>query len=196
MNSKLCILILAAGASTRMKKAKQLLPWGNTSLVNHVIETALESRATETYVVLGASYEAIHEKIKDKKVSIVFNENFESGIASSIRVGVKEILKTKQPLGVLIMLGDQPFVRSEYLNEMIEAFAANNIGVVCSNYGNTIGVPVIFGAEYFNELLELRGDRGATTIISKYKEKGIILNPGIAVQDIDTMEDYIKYRPD
>lgn len=195
MKSELCILILAAGASKRMKEAKQLLPWGSTSLVNHSINTALATRANATFIVLGAYHERIANEIMDNNISILINEDYESGIASSIGAGIRGILQSKQPSGILIMLSDQPFITGKYLDEMIDTFKKNAVSVVCTDYDEKVGVPVIFGAECFQELLELKGDNGAALLISEYKTEGIALKAGNAVQDIDTMEDYLKYRP-
>jgi len=195
MNSKPCILILAAGASSRMKEAKQLLPWGDTSLVRHVINTALATKSNSTFIVLGADHERISDEIKGENVSILHNKDYESGISASIAVGIKGILQTQQPSGILIMLSDQPFISSAYLNEMIDTFTKNNLRIVSTDYGDKMGVPAIFGVECFQELLQLKGDMGAARLISESINKSTALNAGKAIQDIDTMEDYLKHRP-
>ncbi|MEN8788276.1 MAG: nucleotidyltransferase family protein [Flavobacteriaceae bacterium] len=195
MNSKLCILILAAGASRRMQKVKQLLPWGKTSLVRHVVSNALATKSRSTFIVLGAFHQKITDEIRGEKVSILLNEHHELGISSSIAVGVSGILKKEQPSGILIMLSDQPFISSDYLDEMIDAFKKKNKGIVSTDYGDKIGVPAVFGAEYFQELQHLTGDKGAAQLISASINEGIALKAGKAVQDIDTIEDYLKHRP-
>ncbi len=195
MNSNPCILILAAGASSRMKEAKQLLPWGNTSLIRHVIKTALATKGKATFIVLGANHQRISDEIKEEKVSILLNEDYESGISSSIAVGIKGILQTQQPSGILIMLSDQPFISSAYLDKMIDTFTDNNFRIVSTDYGNKIGVPAIFGVEYFQDLQQLKGDLGASRLILESINHGVALHAGKAIQDIDTMEDYLKHRP-
>jgi molybdenum cofactor cytidylyltransferase len=178
-----------------MQEVKQLLPWGKTSLVTHVINTALATQTSSAFIVLGAYHHEIADEIRDKKVSILLNEHYELGISSSIAAGVREILKTEQPSGILIMLSDQPFISSEYLDEMMDTFNKKNKGIVSTDYGDKIGVPAIFGPEYFQALQKLTGDKGAARLISAAIGDGIALSPGRAVQDIDTMEEYLKYRP-
>src|SRR5690349_3371926 len=109
---KAAIVILAAGASTRMGQSKQLLKWSDQTLLNHTIDTALSTAASVT-VVLGANEQTHKEAIKGKKVSVVVNSDWQSGMGSSLKAGVRSL--SKDPDAVIVMVCDQPYVSKEHL---------------------------------------------------------------------------------
>jgi len=185
---KTAILILAAGNSTRMGTAKQLLPYKNTTLLGYTIEQAKQSRANATFCVLGASAEPIKKSIENYESEIILNPNFNDGLSSSIVAGINEI-KNKGFNSVLIILADQPNVNSNYLDELLKTSQQNPLKITASNYNSKIGVPAIFPKNYFNQLLKLEGDKGAKNILNNNKAD-IIKMPSFNLTDIDTKEDY------
>ncbi len=164
-------------------------------MVGHVVNTALSTKSDATFIVLGAYHQQIADEIKEEKVSILLNEHYKQGLSSSIAAGVKGILKIEQPSGILIVLSDQPFISGGYLDEMIDTFQKKNKGIVCTDYGDKIGVPAVFGPDFFQELQQLTGDKGAASLISESIDQGIALKAGKAILDIDTKEEYLKHRP-
>lgn len=185
---KIAILILAAGSSSRMGVAKQLLPAGKTTLLGITIKHALQSNANEVYCVLGANAEAIEKSIKEYNVKLVNNTNYKSGLSSSIVEGVKTITKLSFD-SVLILLGDQPHITSHYLNDMINSHKNHSEKIIASNYNATVGVPAIIPKAHFNELLILQGDKGAKELLNSKKHEIIQLDNTNLV-DIDTKKDY------
>ncbi|GAA4271875.1 nucleotidyltransferase family protein [Aquimarina gracilis] len=192
-NPKIAQLILAAGASNRMGEPKQLLPWKNTTLIDHAISQSLVMKEVSTYVVLGAYYDSIYRQISQLPVTVINNPDWERGMGSSIQVGIKAILKDIPTLdAALISLIDQPLIPATHYKDLITSFAKNNVPIVASDLGNRIGVPAIFSKRVFKELVELKEDYGARFIIKKYLKaiKTIPLtDQGI---DIDTQEQYQK----
>lgn len=188
-NSNIVILILAAGASSRMGSIKQLLPWKNTTLLGNAIETA-KKVSTDVYVVLGASAEEIKSTVKEE-VHFVINKDWENGLGSSIAYGVETIANNnKNYEGVLVMLADQPFINNNYLKELILLFKTKDKGIIATNYGSQVGVPVLFSVNYFNELQQLNKDFGAKNILKKYNEDVLKIQSKGKEKDIDTPEDY------
>jgi molybdenum cofactor cytidylyltransferase len=183
------IIILAAGSSGRLGKPKQNLVYKGKTLLQRSIETALASVCDPIIVVLGANAAAIQPSVGNYKVIIVDNPDWYAGMASSIRTGIKELLKLNPSVeSVILMLCDQPFVDTYVLNHLIMAKTKEGI-TVCS-YNDSIGPPVLFDAVYFDDLLLLTGREGAKKVIQKYPDKIIeILFPQGSV-DIDTVEDY------
>ena len=120
MNKHISILILAAGASTRMQRVKQLLPWGKHSLIEHVVNNANSSKAKKCYLLLGSNIERIRPLVQNLQVETLENKKWDQGLGKSISVGVEAILKKEDPDAILIILGDQPFVDETYLNKLIE----------------------------------------------------------------------------
>ncbi|MEZ4810928.1 MAG: nucleotidyltransferase family protein [Allomuricauda sp.] len=190
MYDSVAVLILAAGASTRMEgKIKQLLPWNNQALLAHTIQQAIKVTDKVT-VVLGANSEIIKPKIP-QYIEILDNPHWKNGMGSSIAFGVQHLLHTKNVMdGLLIMLVDQPLLDATYLNEMTNHFIAGEHKIVATDYGGNLGVPAIFHSSVLPELTELDQDFGARHILLKYKSQAKIVFPKGREVDIDTIEKY------
>ncbi|WP_417363121.1 nucleotidyltransferase family protein [Galbibacter sp.] len=189
MIPKVAVVILAAGASTRMGVPKQLLPWGNKSLLNHVIHTA-STMDLQIHVVLGANSRMIQEALPSgDHIHVHTNPYWDTGLGSSIAFAVKNLEHDKLD-GILFLLADQPFISSTYLEEMRAHFKENTSSIIVSKFNGNLGVPAIFSSEYFNELETLNADVGAKQIIKMHVDKVLKLDADRYVRDIDTLEDY------
>ncbi|GGZ92580.1 nucleotidyltransferase family protein [Algibacter mikhailovii] len=191
-SSNIAVVILAAGASSRMGKPKQLLDWGGSTLLRHAIKTIKEVKVADIVVVLGAHSETVAHSIQDDSISAIVNSNWHMGLGSSIACAVSHILESKQNMeGVLFVLADQPFVTPIYIENMLARFKNGEAMIIGTSYDNNkMGVPALFDSSYFSELALLNGDNGAKDVLIKQKEKLILLNPGFENIDIDTKEDY------
>ena len=186
---KTAILILAAGSASRMGKMKQLLPYKNTTLLEWIIEQALKSIVKNVFCVLGANKNTIDKKLASNTIKIIYNPNYESGLSTSIVTGI-DFLQKNNFDNALIMLADQPHVTSEYLNSLIEASKNNPSKIIASNYQGSVGVPAMFPKKYFNDLLNLEGDKGAKNFLLKHNSNVLKINSHQNLLDIDTPEDY------
>ncbi|MBT8235830.1 MAG: nucleotidyltransferase family protein [Bacteroidia bacterium] len=187
-------LMLAAGSSSRMGTPKQLLPWGNATLIEHCISVAQQSKLDSILVVLGAEAKAILPSIEALNVDIIINREWASGMASTIRTGVDQLSSVNPPDGILIMLADQPFIKTEELDAMIDAFDSKD-QIIASAYKERLGVPALFGAAHFDLLRSLSGDKGAGAVLNEKKDTIKTLPLPSDLTDIDTMERYISLRP-
>lgn len=185
---KTAILILAAGESSRMGSPKQLLPYQNTTLLGWAIEQAKNSITTDVFCVLGANAVQVQQSIEKKNIEIIINKDFQNGLSSSIVAGINH-LKAKKFDSVLIMLADQPNVNTDYLNKLITASEEKNNNIVASCYPKKTGVPAVFSKQYFNQLLQLKGDKGAKNLLNNSSNKIIIIKDD-NLKDIDTKADY------
>lgn len=187
------ILLLAAGGSTRMGQAKQLLPWGDHTLIEHQIQTLLKT-GNPVNVVVGSNSDLVIHVIKKYPINIVVNPEWESGMGSSISTGINQIShKFQEAHGVLITLLDQPMITTSYIEKMLDAFypVSNQILVSHSSSGWT-GVPVLFDRCYFHELSQLADDEGAKKVIKRHMENVILIEAGELLEDMDTAENYQK----
>lgn len=190
MSEGISILILAAGASTRMgEKVKQLLPWGTSTLIENAVDTAKQV-ADSVFVVLGANKEEIKKAIA-LDVETIYNPNWQSGMGSSISIGVQNILKLNlDQKGLLIMLADQPLIDTSYLNELKKEFDQGNFKIVATSYENRLGVPAVFHQSIIPELVNLNEEYGARHIIKKYHTDIKAVFPNGKELDIDTPKNY------
>lgn len=184
---KTAILILAAGSSSRMRTIKQLLPYKNVTLLGWAIQQAQQSTIKNIFCVLGANKAKIKEQIP--KIEVIYNKNYKEGLSTSIVCGVQH-LQQKGFDSILFMLADQPYVTSEYLNNLVETSKSHPHKIIASFYENTIGVPAVFPKKYFNNLLNLTGDKGAKQLFIKNKADVIKIKPSEKIIDIDTPEEY------
>ena len=187
----IAILILAAGASSRMGGPKQLLPWGNTTLLGHSINMAKGTNAVLITVVLGAHANAVKLAVPMEGINHVLNPNWESGLGNSLAFGVEFLTKREGTYdGILVMLCDQPLMDTEYLNNLIDQFSRGEKGIVATQYGEKVGVPAIFGSKYFPHLLQLNEDFGAKNLLEQCRNDVLSLDPFGKAVDIDTFEEY------
>lgn len=185
------IVILAAGNAKRMKQSKQLLPWGNSSLLGNVITNVLSTDADEVFVVLGAYKDEIKERTDLSQVITLVNENWQQGLGSTIAIATAEIDKKYPNISaVLLVLADQPFISSSHLNKMIELHKKDKEAIIMTKKDDYKGVPVLFPKKYFSELILLSNDEGAKQIINRNKNgvKELVTNDDTT--DIDTFETY------
>jgi molybdenum cofactor cytidylyltransferase len=184
------IVILAAGASTRLGQPKQLLEWQGKSLLQHVSGIAAESVNGPVVVVLGEYADELTDE-PDESARTVLNLGWQEGIASSIRCGLSSLLEiTPAADGVIFLVCDQPHVTTELLKELVATHSKTHKPIVASKYANTLGIPALFDKTMFPELVNLQGDTGAKSIIHQYIELVETVAFPLGHIDIDTASDY------
>ena len=188
---KIAVVVLAAGNAKRLGQSKQLLPWGNSTLLGNVVENVLAVDAHKFFVVLGAYRNEILEKINLSEATVLINDNWQQGLGSSIASAITEIDDKYPELNaVLLVLADQPFIGSIHLNAIIKLYLTEKESIIITRKENYRGVPVLFPRKFFRELMLLSNDEGAKQIINRNKDcvKEIVTLDNIA--DIDTFEAY------
>jgi len=188
MKNVIPVIILAAGASTRMGEPKQLLVYQGKTLLQHAIDTAKSAGFSPVVVVLGAFYDKIVRTIP-QEVLVVDNKLWEQGMASSLKVGLSTV-KARFPAteAVLCMLCDQPLITPEHLQTLNKARGKKP--VIATKYNDIEGIPVIFEQEYFEKLLEIEGAVGARKLIRTYHKDVHAIAFEAASRDVDTPEAY------
>ncbi len=186
-------LLLAAGCSKRMGKPKQLLPWGELTLIEHQINTLLETDQ-DVVVILGAYANEILPIIRRLPVSIYINKNYDEGMGSSIAYGTEMISnKFHDTNGILISLIDQPLVTTFHFLKMIGRFQpSKKMIIVSQSSSGWKGVPVLFDSCYFDLLKTLKHEEGAKRIIPKESRNVRYVNADNLLTDIDTPDVYHK----
>jgi molybdenum cofactor cytidylyltransferase len=186
------LILLAAGASNRLESfPKQLLEFRGKTLIRRAVENALASECGKICVVLGAGAEKIKREISDLPIEIVVNENWQTGMSSSLKCGLEKLLELAPNISAAIVtLGDQPLIDSTIINRLIEVFLESQAPIVAAEYAETIGVPALFARSMFDELTNLSADAGAKQIIKKYAASVEKISVPEAAFDIDTREDY------
>lgn len=185
------MVILAAGASSRMKAIKQILPWKNTTLLGNTIEQGLMAKVDAVFVVLGANKEEIIPTIEGHNISIIENKDWQLGLGKSIACGIEFL--NNSPIqfdGMLIALADQPLLTALHYDKLIAQFSQNDFGIVATQQNKTIGVPAVFSDSYFPQLGELNEDKGAKTLIKENSNDVCLIDANKKALDVDTIQIY------
>lgn len=190
-DTKTGVAVLAAGASTRLGAPKQLLDFRGRPLLQHILDQAEPLPLTVSVLVLGAHAAEVRSAVSPGQFRVVVNEQWQEGVAGSIRLALREALALCPDLeNLLFLLSDQPFVTTQILSELLDLQAQTNSSIAACRYGDTLGVPAVFSKKWFPELLLLQGDSGAGRLIRQYAGEAAILPFEPGAMDVDTEEDY------
>jgi molybdenum cofactor cytidylyltransferase len=187
-------IVLAAGLSTRMGTVKALVSVSGKPLLERVLSTVRESRADEIVVVLGHSAELIQRSIPFGDSRAVINQSYREGMASSLRIGLSNVSPNAE--AALIVLGDQPFLKPQTIDRIIEEYRNNKPEIVIPMYHGFRGNPVLLDRSVFAELAGLTGDMGCRAIFGGHTRgilKIAVEDAGVLV-DFDTKEDIERFE--
>jgi molybdenum cofactor cytidylyltransferase len=185
------IFVLAAGNSSRLGSAKQLLAIGGRNLVQHAVSVALASRIGPVLVVTGARRKAVEETLEEMDVQLVYNPDWEEGMGASIRWGTKTARSLYPDLdGLLFMVCDQPFINPAVLHQLVSRQAESRKPIVASAYAGIRGTPVLFHQTCFDDLEQLNGDKGARPMLATREGDIALVEFDEGKTDIDTVTDY------
>jgi molybdenum cofactor cytidylyltransferase len=179
-----------------MGTMKQLLPWGNRTILQHVVDTASAVNPAEIIVVLGYNASEISGVLKDEPVKIVVNKEFSKGMSSSLMAALRHISPESDTY--VFMLGDQPLVTVDMLQLLLQHHSASKLGITVPVYRNEKGRPVVMDSKYREELMTLEGEIGAKQVIDAHPDdvQEIPVDSEEVIVDIDTREEYKKYSGD
>ncbi|MBW4841712.1 MAG: nucleotidyltransferase family protein [Paenibacillaceae bacterium] len=188
-------LILAGGASRRMGQPKLLLPAPQGSLLKQTIHQALAAGNVRVAVIAPESGPLRREHTEGLPIEWLTTALAERGLGATLAAGVRQLEEHHTPAAVMILLGDQPEISPEAIRQVTDAFTQIGAGIVQSRYDDRPAHPVLFTAELFSELMALDGDAGAKELLHLYQDHLYSVRiPGMAPQDIDTPEEYERYR--
>ena len=188
--SRVAAVVLAAGASSRFGALKQMLPWQGGTLLSHVVDTALESRADPVIVVLGNRAEECGAALDGRPVRIVNNEDWAEGQSTSVKAGLAAVPDNVR--SALFALADQPMVTAHTIDALIARYRSTLAPVVWPEHGGERGNPVLFDRALFPDLMRLSQDAGGRSVLEAHvadAERVSVDDPGILF-DIDTPVDY------
>jgi molybdenum cofactor cytidylyltransferase len=196
-NAQVSAIVLAAGTSTRMGRAKQLLPLGGTTVLAQTLDKVRSARVAEIILVLGASAEAIRQQLPPSLLDglkVVVNQAYVKGMASSLHEGLAALDQRSD--AALIILGDQPFIRPQTLGQIVDGYRRSRAKIVIPSYQGNRGNPVLLDRSVFSEVMALEGDVGCRAIFGSHLEailKVEVEDKGVLL-DIDDQDDYERLK--
>ena len=194
VRSQIGAVVLAAGKSTRMGEPKQLLRIDGKTLLERALTNLRDAKVRDIVVVLGFGAQAIQKHVALDEARVVENTDYEHGMASSLRVGLAALDTNAD--GALIVLADQPFIRAQTLDRIIDQYQDSDAQIVIPMYQGFRGNPVLLDRSVFPEVMALNGDIGCRAVFGDHQEgivKVSVDDIGILL-DIDTKDDYTKLQ--
>jgi molybdenum cofactor cytidylyltransferase len=187
------VVVMAAGASSRMGSPKQTLQFEGNSLLRRATQAALGAGCGPVVVVTGANAELSRRELVGLDVREVVNPRWETGMASSIRAGLQTLWEADSALGAAVfMLCDQPHVTAEVISALVAWYRTTGSPVVASSYSGSFGVPALFGAALFTELEQLEGGAGAKQVVKKHAAQAHFVPFPAGAVDVDTPQDFSR----
>lgn len=172
-DSRVACIILAAGMAMRFGSVKQLVKIKGKSLLQRALDAANNSMADYVLLVVGSNSSDILSKIDLGRAQVILNKNFAKGQATSIKCGVTNL--PGDCSGAIVMVADQPFLKSTHLNKIIKAFKKGKESeVTVLSYLGEPRNPVLIPKKLFPKLLKLMGDVGAKAIIRGYSKLRLV----------------------
>jgi len=184
-------LVLAAGGSKRLGSPKQLLPYGDATLLDRVLETARTCGFDQLLCVLGGSADEVRKRVDLRGATVVVNDDFGEGCSSSIAAALRAVDPRTDVL--VLLLGDQPGVTAATVRKLIEH--RGNARLAACSYDDGRGHPLAFARDAYPELAALHGDKAVWKLLDRHAEEVVdVPIAGRIPRDVDTDEEYRALR--
>ena len=185
-------ILLAAGQSKRIPKENKLLKrFKGKILINHILNQLIKSKVKKIIIVLGHEHSLVKKAIiKNKKIQFTLNKNYKSGIASSIKTGIKKVNKVSK--GFLIVQSDMPFIKKTHINKIYKSIDKKDNPVHLLKFKNKIGNPIGFNSSVISKFKKIKGDVGAKFMVKRLKKDAAIIkvNSKKIFKDLDRLTDF------
>ena len=183
-------IILASGFSKRMKRDKLLMEIEGEKIIERVIKACVVSDLDE--IILVYRKDEVRKVGEKHNIKTCYNENAYLGQSEGLKLGVRNSSNTEY----MFLVGDQPFITSELINELIHEYRKSNLPILVPHYNGNRGMPMIISSIYKDEILKIVGDKGARDIVKGNMDKVKIVDIEEAKlgMDIDNEEDLRKIK--
>lgn len=192
----ICAVVLAAGKSRRMGCQKLLLPWATQTVIQRVVSQVLCSVVSGVFVVVGSDESRLADSLAGYPVALVTNPAPDSDMLDSVRCGLRALPKACE--GILVVLGDQPALESNLIDDMVQAFRASGTAIVVPSHEGRHGHPLLFSARFLDEVLTQYDRVGLRGLLQTHPDNVMELSVGRSgvLADIDVPEDYQRELAD
>jgi molybdenum cofactor cytidylyltransferase len=186
-DARVCGLVLGAGGSRRLGRPKQLLPFGDGTLLGHVVGVARACDFDQLVVAIGGASDEVRARVDLSGADVVVNDAFGKGCSSSIAAALRVLDERCDVL--VLMLGDQPGVTAETVAALLAGRGDAPLAVC--RYDDGRGHPIAFDRSVFASLADLHGDKGVWRLLDQAGDDVVeVPVPGPIPLDVDTAADY------
>ncbi len=192
MKTNVTGIVLAAGASRRLGRPKQLLDWCGESYIVKTIKTAQSAGLSPIIVITGAYKNEIEKEIAGLNIEREFNPNWEEGQSSSMIRGAKKASQIDQPF--MFLLCDHPQIPEKLIQAIVDASEETSIDIVGTMVAGRVVPPTLFKTKCIDDIMALEGDKGAKSVMQKHPIKYVQWKDEGLLLDCDTEEDYERQK--
>ncbi len=194
---RVAAVVAAAGRSRRMGQPKQILPWGETTVIAAVVQNLASAGAEPVVCVLGHCWEEVARALADTPAHLVYNERYRQGeMLSSYQAGVRYLLEREEPLaGTLLALGDQPHIPVTIIRAVVEQAQRTPHRPVVPSYAMRRGHPFYLPAVLWPELLALGPEETLRALMRCRQDIAYVpVESDAILRDMDTPAEYQTLR--
>jgi molybdenum cofactor cytidylyltransferase len=197
--AEIAAIILAAGKSSRFRgddpdaKTKAVALLDGAPMVRHVAQAAIDAGLKPLVLVAGFNAEEVAAATQGfSDLRIVHNQDYETGLASSLRAGVAAL--PLSAAGAIVLLADMPLVQAQTIRRLVDTFNENpGAAAVVPVHAGQWGNPILLGAKLFGDVALLQGDSGARKLLASRADVALMECADEAVSlDIDTRDDLVR----
>jgi len=185
-------ILLAAGQSKRLKSENKLIKiYKKKPLINHSLNTLHKSKVDKVIIVLGYQHKKLKKIIKKNRKNIfIFNKDYKKGMASSIKTGLKKVLKKDK--GFIIVQSDMPFIKISDINKIYSSIKIKKFLVYVLKFKNKMGNPIGFDISLAKKFNNIKGEFGAKFMVKRLKNKTKFLKTSSVkvFKDFDIASDF------
>jgi molybdenum cofactor cytidylyltransferase len=182
-------VVLGAGASRRLGRPKQTLPFGDTTLLGWVVRDVSASSLDRVVVVVGGAADEARAGLEAGRAEVVSNDAYESGCASSLLAGLDAAGECE---AVMLLLGDMPGVHAAVVDAVRADWERHRPWAAVSDWRGDPGHPFVFSADAFPTLRGLHGDKAVWKLLDMHPDRvrRVPVDRDLPL-DVDTEEDYV-----
>ena len=185
-------ILLAAGQSKRLKSENKLIKlYKKRHLINHSLKALHKSKVNKVIIVLGHQHKEVKKIIeRNKKNIFLYNKNYQKGMASSIKVGLKKVSRNDK--GFIIVQSDMPFIKISDINKIYNSIKLKTYLVHILKFKNKIGNPIGFDISLIKKFKNIKGEFGAKFMVKRLKNrtKFIRISSAKSFKDFDKASDF------
>jgi molybdenum cofactor cytidylyltransferase len=195
-SNQITAIVLAAGASRRMGRPKQLLPWGDATILGQTLHNLRQSLVEDVIVVTGHAADAVRAIAREYGARVMHNDDYDEGeMLSSLQTAIAALPDTCE--AILVVLADQPLIGPQVFDKLLQAYMAEEGDLLAPVYEGRRGNPVLFGRRYFEGLLALPRGAAPRDLLRQHGHELRLIDVGTEaiLQDIDRPGEYERLRP-
>lgn len=189
-------IVLAAGMSKRMGVPKLTLPWGDTTMIGHIVQNLQKAGISSIIVVTGGAHKEVMGALEPYPITIAYNEQYpQDQMIRTLQCGMNRL--PEMVSAVMVVLGDQPQIEVEVIKALMDEYLVSRAKIIFPSDGKRRGHPWVIDKSLWKDILSFPASKTMRDFFAVHEDeiRYIIVDTKTIFQDIDTSGDYEEYKP-